>query len=76
MTNPVIPDLTKSVTDAKGAMESATVLINGFKARLDAAVATALQNGATADELAPLSQLSTDLETDSVALANAVAANP
>lgn len=76
MTNPVVGTLVTDVTNAKGAMESATVLLNGFQARLDAAVAAALANGATAEELQPLSDLSASFEADTAALAAAVAANP
>ena len=76
MPNPVLDDLTSNVTKAEGAMDSATVLINGIQAKLDAAVAKALENGATAVELAPLSSLSTELGSKADALAAAVAANP
>jgi hypothetical protein len=76
MTNPVVGTLVTDVTNAKGAMESATVLLNGFQARLDAAVAAALANGATATELQPLSDLSAAFEADTTALTAAVAANP
>ncbi len=76
MTNPVVGTLVTDVNAAKGAMESAVVLINGFQARLDAAVAAALANGATAAELQPLSDLSAAFEVDTQALAAAVAANP
>jgi hypothetical protein len=76
MTNPVVGTLVTDVTNARGAMASATVLLNGFQARLDAAVAAALTNGATAAELQPLSDLSAAFEADTAALASAVAANP
>jgi hypothetical protein len=76
MTNPVVGTLVTDVTNAKGAMESATVLLNGFQARLDAAVAQALANGASEAELQPLTDLSTSFEADTAALAAAVAANP
>lgn len=76
MANPIITDLTKSVTDARGAMQSAITLIGGIKAKIDAAVAAAIANGATAEELAPVSDLSAGLESDAQALASAVAANP
>lgn len=79
-TSPVTPlpitDLTAQVTSSETVIDSATTLINGFQARLAAAVAAAIANGATADQLAPLEQLSTDLKTHSDALAAAVAANP
>ena len=57
-------------------MESATVLINGIQAKVDAAVAKAIENGATEAELEPLRALSTELGADSDALSAAVAANP
>lgn len=76
MTNPVVGTLVTDVNNAKGAMESAVVLINGFQARLDAAVAAALANGASAAELQPLTDLSAAFEADTTALASAVAANP
>jgi hypothetical protein len=56
-------------------VKSATVLISGFQARLDAAVDAAFANGATADQLQPLSDLSVELSTNADALADAVAAN-
>lgn len=76
MANPILEDLKASVAKAKGAMDSATDLINGFKAKLDAAVAAALANGATAEELAPLTDLSAQISVDADELAAAVAANP
>ncbi len=72
----VLTDLASATTKAKGAMESATVLINGIASRVQAAVDAALANGATADELAPVSQLVSDLNTDADALSAAVASNP
>lgn len=76
MPNQIVGQLTQDVTAARGAMASATVLINGFQARLDAAVAAALANGATAEELQPLTDLSAAFEADTAALSAAVAANP
>ena len=76
MSQPILDDLTANVTKAEGAMDSATVLINGFKAKLDAAVAAAQANGATAEELAPLTSLSSEVGVKADALAAAVAANP
>jgi hypothetical protein len=66
------------VTDVKAeddVIDSAVLLINGFKARLDAAVADALKGGATAAELAPLTALSSDIGSKTKALSDAVAAN-
>lgn len=76
MPNPVIGNLESAVERATGAMESATVLINGIAARIAAAVAAAIANGATAEELAPVQAEVDRLNADAEALANAVAANP
>lgn len=71
-------DLSDEVAAVQRATEvigSATVLINGIGARIDAAVGAALANGATAEELQPLSDLSTELAAKAQELADAVAAN-
>ena len=54
---------------------SAVTLINGFQARLDAAVAEAKAAGATDAQLTALTDLSTALANQQDALASAVAAN-
>jgi hypothetical protein len=74
--SPVIDELTVEVTNATGVDASATTLINGFAARLQAGIDAALANGATAEQLAPLHDLGTALQAGSDALAAAVAANP
>lgn len=78
-TSPVTPqpitDLTAQVTSTETVIDGATTLINGFQARLDAAIAAALNGGATAEQLAPLTGLSSDLKTHSDALSAAVVAN-
>lgn len=68
-------DLEREVGETVTVLESATTLINGFQARLDAAVQAALANGATADELAPLTDLSAELDAKTNELAAAVQAN-
>lgn len=55
--------------------KSATELINGVQARLDAAIAAALEGGATAEQLQPVSDLSAALSATADELAAAVAAN-
>lgn len=70
-----LSDEIQAVQNANTVIGSATTLINGFQARLDAAVAEALANGATAAELQPLSDLSVELKTQTQALADAVVAN-
>lgn len=66
----------EQVRRTKGVIESATVLILGFAARVDAAIAQAMANGATAEELAPLSQVVDETEAAANQLAAAVAQNP
>ena len=72
----VLVDLATSVTSARGAMVSATTLIDGIAARIQTAVDKAIANGATAEELAPVQAEVDGLNTDSAALAASVAANP
>lgn len=76
MSSPILADLTAAVANAKGAMDSATDLINGIAARIQAAVDAALANGATAAELAPVQAEIDALNQDARELADAVAANP
>lgn len=73
MVNPVLADLATSVTNTVGVMQSATTLINGISARLAAAIAAALANGATAEELAPVQAEKDALDAGAAALAQAVA---
>jgi hypothetical protein len=56
--NPLQP-IIDEVTRARGAQASATALINGFQAKLNAAVAAALAGGASAQQIADL--VSTEL---------------
>jgi len=76
MTNPVLGDLAQAVNDTVGVEQSAVVALNGVAARIDAAVQAALANGATAAELAPVTDEVNNLKTASAALAAAVAAQP
>lgn len=75
MPHPAIGNVTTDVTQATTVQRSAIVLINGIAGRIDAAVAKALENGATAEELVPLSTLSDELEAATTELAAAVSAN-
>lgn len=70
-----IAALTAQVNKATTVEKSAQTLIEGIKARIDAAVAAAIANGATAEQLQPLSDLGTSLDTESDALQAAVVAN-
>ena len=67
--------ITNAVTKATTVEASAQALIEGFQARLDAAVTAAIANGATDAELQPVKDLSAALDTESDALAAAVTAN-
>lgn len=75
MPNKIIGDLTTEVQETKTVMASATKLINGLNDRIKAAVDKALENGASAEELAPLTDLTTELTAEEDALSAAVAAN-
>lgn len=70
-----ISDDVQAITDAVGVMQSATTLINGFAGRLEAAIAKALEGGASAEQLAPLIALKTSVVAETANLAAAVAAN-
>lgn len=70
-----IDQLVADVAAQKTVVKSAVDLINGFQSRLDQAVKDALANGATAEELAPLTTLSSDIKSHNQQLADAVQAN-
>lgn len=74
MAHPAIGNVTADVTQAVTVQRSAIVLVNGIAGRIDAARKEALANGATAEELQPLSDLSDGLEASSNELAAAVLA--
>jgi len=76
MANPILGTLTTEVSESIGVMKSATVALNGVQAKIDAAVAAAIANGATEAELQPFTDLSAALDSETNALAAAVAANP
>jgi hypothetical protein len=67
--NPILQSLADQVTATVGVMSSATTLITGFSA-------AALANGATAAQLAPITDEVAALKTSADALAAAVAAMP
>lgn len=70
-----IAALTAQVTKATTVEKSAETLILGISKRIADAVAAALANGATAEQLQPVSDLGTALDTESDALNAAVIAN-
>lgn len=71
-----LSDDVSAIQAAVGAMQSATVLINTFASRQQAAIDAALENGATAEELKPLTDLQASVVAETANLAAAVAANP
>lgn len=73
--NAAIDGLVAQAAANESAEDSAVLVISGIAAQISAAVATALANGATADQLAAVTQVATDLKAHGDALAAAVAAN-
>lgn len=67
--------LQAQVTRATTVEAGATTLIDGIQARIDAAVAAALANGATAAQIKPVTDLSAALGAQSDALTTAIIAN-
>lgn len=75
MANPILDSLAQQVKANTDAEASAVTLINGFSARMQAAVDAALANGATAAELAPVQDEVNALNASGATLAAAVVAN-
>jgi hypothetical protein len=75
MGNEVLTALAQEVTDTVGVEESAVVALDGVAARIQAAVDAALANGATAEELAPVTDEIANLKATREKLAAAIAAN-
>jgi hypothetical protein len=73
--SPAIQELTDAVTNATTVEASAMAFINGVPGLVTDAVTKALDNGATKEQLAPLSDLSKQLEAQSQALKDALTAN-
>lgn len=75
MANPVIDTVITEMTNATTVEDSAIAFINGVPQLIADAVAKALANGATQEELAPLTDLGTTLQAKSDALQAALTAN-
>lgn len=73
MVNPVIQQLVDEVAVVKGTSASAVTALNGVAQAISDAVAKALDNGATAEQLAPVTQVVTDLTAVNADLAAAIA---
>jgi len=75
MANVTLDALKAEVARVKDVDDSAVALINGIAARISAAVTAAIANGATAEELAPVTDEVAALKSNNDALAAAVSAN-
>jgi len=71
----ILDDLKNQVAASVAVEESAVTLINGIGQRVQDAVNVALQNGATAEQLAPVQSEVDALKTSAAALAAAIVAN-
>ncbi len=76
MANPVLSDLVAQVDRAQGVMASARLFIQGEAARIEAAIAQALLNGATEAELEPFRAEVEELRLRTDELSEAMASNP
>lgn len=74
--NPILQQLQEQVAATLEVEKSAVVALSGVAARIDAAVAKALENGATAAQLAPVVDEVTALKGSADALAAAIASIP
>lgn len=75
MANPSLDALSAQITKATDVETSAEALITGISTRIADAVAAAVQNGATAEQLKPVSDLGTALDAESDKLQAAITAN-
>ena len=74
-TNPTLDALAAQVAQTTSVEQSAVQALNGVAARIQAAVDAAIAGGATAAQLAPITDEVNQLQASSAALAAAVAAN-
>lgn len=70
-----LSDEIAAIQQATEVIDSAIVLVNSIPTLIETAVAKAVENGATAEQLQPLSDLSEALKAQADALAAAVVAN-
>lgn len=71
----ILDDLKAAVEKTTVIEQSAVVLINGIAARVQAAVDLALANGATAEQLQPVTDEVAALNANADALSAAISAN-
>lgn len=75
MANPSLDALSAQISKATDVETSAEALITGISQRIADAVSAAIANGATADQLKPVSDLGTALDAESDKLQAAITAN-
>jgi hypothetical protein len=75
MPSPVIDQVITEMTNATTVEDSAIAFITGVPQMIADAVAKAIENGATAEELQPVSDVGNQLQTKSDALQAALVAN-
>lgn len=75
MANPTLDALAAQVTANTSAEASAVTVLNGVAARIQAAVDAAIAGGASAADLAPVTDEIAAMKASSDALAAAIAAN-
>ncbi len=75
MANPAVDAMVQAVAAATAVEDSAIALINGIAKMITDAVAASVANGATAEQLVPVSDAAAALSAKSQALADAVALN-
>jgi hypothetical protein len=75
MPSPVIDQVITDMTNATTVEDSAIAFINGVPQMIADAVAKAIENGATAEQLQPVSDVGTQLQAKSDALQAALTAN-
>lgn len=75
MASPVIDQVIQQMTAATTIEDGAIAFINGVPGMIQEAVAKAIENGATAEQLQPVSDIGAQLEAKSNALQEALNAN-
>lgn len=76
MASPILGELSNEVALTVGTMQSAEVFIDGTSERLERAVQEALRNGATAEELVPVTSFISEMKTQRDELAAAISRQP
>lgn len=75
MAKKILDDLQAAVTAETDQSKAAVLFMNGIAERQQAAIDQALANGATAEELAPITAMNAELVASKDALAAAIVAN-